>query len=170
MPAPNLDTLNTVATKRIMPGVADNFFKNDPLMAFMKKRYQTWDGHTIQENFLYKPMKGAAYKKGGGFDTNKRQTLAGLLFTPRYYYMNVTEYIEDIEVETHGDTAVVSLVKTDLGNAALSLSALLAIAFYSHGQDMTGSGGTDRTAELQGLAEMLNDGTNVGWTGQAFPT
>lgn len=48
-----LDAVNTVATKRIMPGVVDNFFKAGPLMAYLKARFnQKWTGPLIQENYL----------------------------------------------------------------------------------------------------------------------
>lgn len=44
-----LDEVNTVATKRIMPGVVDNYFKAGPLMAYLKTRFtQKWTGPIIQ--------------------------------------------------------------------------------------------------------------------------
>lgn len=47
------DEINTVATKTIMPGIADNFFKSGPLVAMLKRRFsRRWVGHTIQENYL----------------------------------------------------------------------------------------------------------------------
>jgi hypothetical protein len=53
MAAPNLDPVNTAATKNIMPGLADNFFKNDPLLEFMKRRVHKYPGGPlVQENFL----------------------------------------------------------------------------------------------------------------------
>lgn len=162
MAAPNLDPINTVATKRIMPSLADNFFKNDPVLAFLKTRHQTWDGFQIQENFVFKPMKGGAYAKGqGGFDISQRQTMAGLLFAPKYYQVSIPEYMEDIEVEMHGETAVLSKVKQDLANASLTMAAILAIALYRHGQNV----GTNRTLQLNGLEEYLNNGTDGTWSG-----
>jgi hypothetical protein len=157
-----LDETNTVTTKRILPGVADNFFKGGPLVATLKTRLQRWTGPLIQENYLYKPMKGGAYRKGANFDTTKRQTFSGIQFTPRYYQTNVTEYLEELEVEQAGPTAMFSRLKVDMANAALSLSAILEIAAYRHGQNI---GGVDRTAELNGIEEMLNDGTNTSWSG-----
>jgi len=167
MAAPNLDPVNTAATKNIMPGLADNFFKNDPLLEFLKRRVHKYPGGPlVQENFLFKPMKGSAYAKGvGGFDISKRQTFAGLQFTPRYYQVSVPELLEEIEIEVNGSTAVLSMVKTDLGNAALTMSAILAIDLYKNGQNV---GGTDRSIMLNGLDEALNDGTNAGWEGSAF--
>lgn len=159
MAAPNLDPINVAATKNIMPGLADNFFQNDPLLEYLKARYHTYPGGPqIQENFLYAPMKGGPYAKGQPFDTSKRQTTAGLLFGPKYYQCNVSEYLEDVEVENAGPTAVLSMVKTDLGNAALTMSAILAIALYRHGS-------TGRTLHLNGLEEALQDGINASWSG-----
>lgn len=49
----NLDPINTATTKNIMPGLADSFFKNDPLMEFLKARHHVYPGGPqIQENFL----------------------------------------------------------------------------------------------------------------------
>ena len=48
-----LDEVNTVATKQIMPGVVDNYFKAGPLMAYLKTRFtRKWSGPQIQENYL----------------------------------------------------------------------------------------------------------------------
>jgi hypothetical protein len=161
-----LDDVNTVTTKTIMPGVVDNFFKAGPLVAYLKSRFtRRWIGPQIQENYMYAPMKGGAYKKGGTFNILKRQTRTGMLFTPRYYEVNVTEFLEDIEVEQVGPNAVFNVVKTDMAEAALTMSAILEIAMFHHGQALAGD---DRSAELNGLEESLTDGTNTTWTGATF--
>lgn len=168
MANPNLDEINTLAQKKIMPGLADNFFKNGPLLAFLKRnRYKVWQGGPqIQENYLYKPMKGGAYAKGGQFDILKRQTKSGLLFDPRFYEVNVTEYTEDVEVLIKGPMAVMSLVSADLGNAALTMSAILAIALYRHGQDLGGA--NNRSLEINGLEEALTNGVDTTFSGLTF--
>lgn len=168
MPEPNLDELNVATRKRILPGLVDSFFKNGPVMRFVKeKRLKIFPGGThIQSNFLYKPMKGAAYKKGGQFDITKRQTKAGLKFDIKKYYVNITEFLEDIEIELRTPEAAFSTVQTDLANAALTLSAILEIAIWQHGQDKGGD--NDRSAELNGFEEALNDGTNNSWNAQTF--
>lgn len=49
----NLTAVNVIATKRIMPGVVDGFFKSGPLMRMLRSRFsQRWAGPLIQENFL----------------------------------------------------------------------------------------------------------------------
>lgn len=161
-----LDDVNTVTTKTIMPGVVDNFFRAGPLVAYLKTRFtRKWIGPQIQENYMYAPMKGGAYKKGASFNILKRQTRTGMLFTPRYYEVNVTEFLEDIEVEQTGPQAVFSVVKTDMAEAALTLSGILEIAMFHHGQALPGD---DRSAEINGLEEALNNGTDQTWTGATF--
>jgi hypothetical protein len=80
-----IDDVNTVVTKEIMPGVVDGYFKAGPLIAMMKARFtRKWIGPSIQENLMFKPMRGGSYKKGGTFNVQRQQTRTGLLFTPRY--------------------------------------------------------------------------------------
>lgn len=162
-----LDEINTVATKRIQPGLVDNYFKSGPVMAYLKTRFnRKWTGPQIQENFMYGvPGKGGAYKKGATFNLVKQQNKTGMLFTPRYYRVNVTEFLEDLEVEAAGPTAVFSLLKVDLAAAAIQMSSILEIALFHNGQNV---GGNDRTAEINGLEEALTDGINTTWTGATF--
>src|SRR5947207_5961962 len=87
-------------------------------------------------------MIGQAYAKGvGGFNISKRQTFAGLLFGPKYYEVSIPEYLEEVEIEVNGPTAVLSMVKTDYGNAALTMSAMLAIDNYQGGRTSVASTG-----------------------------
>lgn len=161
-----LDDVNTITTKDIMPGVADNFFRSGPVTAYMRARFtRKWVGPQIQENYLYKPMKGGAYKKGAQFDITKQQVASGLLFTPRYYDVNVTEYLEDLEVEQTGPHAMFSRIKLDMSTAALTMSSILEIAFFHHGQNLAGD---DRSAELNGAEEALTDGTSATMFGNTF--
>lgn len=163
-----LDEVNTVATKKIMPGVVDNFFKAGPMIAYLKTRFtRRWTGPLIQENYEYKPMRGGAYKKGATFNVTRQQTRTGIQFTPRYYEVNVTEFLEDLEVEMAGPTAMFSTLKVDLANAALTLSSILEIATFHNGQNV---GGVDRTAEINGMQEMLTNGVDATWTGAVFPS
>jgi hypothetical protein len=49
-----------------------------------------------------------------------------------------------------------------MANAALTLSAILEIAAYRHGQNI---GGVDRTAELNGIEEALTNSADTTWSG-----
>ena len=164
-----LDEVNTITQKTIMPGVVDNFFKSGPLMAYLRSRFtRRWNGPLIQENYLFRPMKGGAYRPGGVFDTTKVTPYTGIQFTPRYYDVNITEYLEELEVTLAGPNAMFSKVKADMGAAAMTLSAILEIALFHHGQNL-GAGPLDRSAELNGLEEVLNDGVNPSYDGNVFP-
>lgn len=163
-----LDDVNTITTKDIMPGVADNFFRSGPLVAYLRNRFtRKWVGPQIQENYLYKPMKGGSYKKGAQFDITKRQVASGLLFSPRYYDVNVTEYLEDLEVEQVGPHAMFSRLKLDMSTAALTMSGILEIAAYHHGQILPGD---DRSGEINGLEEILTNGVDQTVFGNTFPS
>jgi hypothetical protein len=163
-----LDEVNTITQKTIMPGVVDNFFKAGPMTAYLKSRFtRKWVGPQIQENYLFRPMKGGSYRKGGTFDTTKITPYTGLLFNPRYYFANVTQYLEELEVEYAGPQVVFNKVKTDMETAAMTLSSILEIAFFHDGQNI---GASDRTADINGLAEALSDGSNASWTGRTYTT
>lgn len=169
MPLPNLSEIDTIVTKNIMPGVADQFFKNDPLLAYLKKsRYFVWTGGSqIQENSLYRPMKGDFYSPGENFDLTQRQNYYGLLFDPKYMWVNVTEQPEVIEVILREPLAAFNKVQSDLSAAAITMSAKLAVALYRHGQNIV----TNRLKAINGLEEALTDGVNATWSNAAaiFP-
>ena len=163
-----LDDVNTTVTKEIVPGVVDGYFKGGPFVAMCRRRFtRKWVGPTIQENLMFKPMIGGSYKKGGAFNVTRRQTRTGLLFTPRYYQTNITEFLEDLEVEMAGPRAAFSVIRTDMQQAALTLSAILEIAAFHHGQALAGD---DRSAEVNGLEEAYGHATNASIFGNVFPS
>jgi hypothetical protein len=146
-------------------GVVDNVFKNDPLLAYLKKNVpQKFPGGTqIQENFIYGSMPGGgAVAAGATFPVTLAQLETGATFIPKEYVVPVTLSKEQIQIFNKGPHAVFRLIDARLQNTALTLSAILAIALYNDGQQST------RTLHLNGLAEALNDGTNNSWTGQTY--
>jgi hypothetical protein len=163
-----LDPVNTIATKRIVPGVVDLVFKSGPLMAFIKRnalqRYE--GGPSWQENFMYGIQDVYAYSPGDTFALNQRQVATGTTVVPRYYVVPVTAFIEKLKIEMNGPQAVFDYVDLLLQNAAMSMSAYLACDAYRHGQNVSG---VDRSLRINALEEALNDGTNAGPFGYAFP-
>ena len=131
-----LSEINTYTNKHIVPGVVDNVFKNDPLLAKMKvDNVEIFPGGSlIQENFMYGVLKGGNYAKGASFDIDRRQTTTGGSFDPKFYYVNVTEFKEDLQVQIKGPHAVFRQIDNDLANASLTMSAILAIDLYNAGQ------------------------------------
>jgi hypothetical protein len=52
----SIDEINAVTMASIMPGIADNFFKDSPMLAYLRDKQPGvhWHGAPIlQENFLY---------------------------------------------------------------------------------------------------------------------
>ncbi len=162
-----LTEIETITQKTIQPGVVDNYFKAGPIIRMLMRRFnRRWAGPQIQENYLFRSMKGGAYKKGDNFDLDKQQTFSGIQFDVRYYDVNVTEYLEDLEVEMVGPQAVFNRLRTDMANAAFTMSAILEIAIFRHGQNRNGE---DRTAEINGLEEGATNGTDATFSGATFP-
>jgi hypothetical protein len=161
-----LDELTTHTREHIVPGVVDNNFKNDPLLAYLKanqiERFS--GGRKIQENFIYGNLSGGAYALGDTFETLARQTDTGATFDPKHYQVNVTLFKEQIQVYNKGPEAVFSIVDSKMVNAALTMSAILAIAVYNEGQSAA------RALHINGLAEILNDAVVNSWTGALYAT
>jgi hypothetical protein len=173
MADPVLDELNLTTLKEIYPvAIEDNFFADTPFQAYMRDHCLVpfGGGAFMQNTFLYKPMIGGSYAKGDTFNLTKRQTLAGMLFDPRYYYVSVPEYLEDVEVENKGKNAVFSLIDTDMRNAMQTISAIIAVDLAQHGQASGSNITGNRPKALNGWVEALNDGVTPGWEGSVFST
>lgn len=162
-----LDELNTSTLKHIVPGIVDNVFKNDPLLAYMKKNnlMKFTGGTQIQENLIYASLpNGGAYADGANATMVLAQVETGATFLPKNYWVPVTISKNQVQVYNKGPEAVFRLVDSRLQNAALTMSAILAIALYNEGQSAT------RTLQLNGLAEAVNDGSNNSWTAATYAT
>lgn len=161
-----IDKINTVVTKTILPDVTDNVFRNDPLLAYLRKNsVEPWQGGTTyQENFLYGVYGGGAYTPGDTFDITDRQIATGGTVNIRYYFVPVSAIYEKIKIEMAGPRAAFDHLDLQLQTAGLTMSARLANAIYRHGQNQ----GTDRTKELNGLDEALSDGSNNGFLAQTY--
>lgn len=161
-----LDPVNTIATKRIVPGVVDLVFKSGPTLSYFRRnslqRYE--GGPSWQENFLYGMLNVSAYQPGDTYDISQQQIATGGTITPRYYNVPVPAYIEKLKIEMNGPQAVFDYVDLLLQAAALTMSAQLAVDVFKHGQNV----GTDRTLRMNGLEEALNDGTTNGPSGSTF--
>lgn len=161
-----LDELNTSTRRKIVPGLVDEVFKNDPTLAYLKKNnLETFDGGTlIQENFIYAPMGGGAYAIGDTFPITISQVETGASFIPKLYYVPVSIAKEQIQIFNKGPQMVFRLIDGRLQNAALTMSARLALDLYQEGQSAA------RALHLNGFDEQLNDGTTTGWSSATYAT
>lgn len=161
-----LDIIDTFVKKMVVPGVVDNVFKHDGLMAYLRKNnVETFPGGSaIQENIRYAGLTGGPYAKGGSFDITKKQTDTGTTHYPKHYYVNVTEFLEDINVYVKGPEAPFKLIDNDMQNAADTMAAYLSICLYMNGQR------AGYTTCLNGLAEMINDNATNSWDANQYTT
>lgn len=162
-----LDELNTSTQRHIVPGIIDQVFKNDPLLAYLKKNNlnKFTGGTQIQENLIYASLpNGGAYADGATFTMTLAQVETGATFLPKNYAVPVTISKNQVQVFNKGPEAVFRLIDSRLQNAALTMSAILANALYNEGQSAT------RVLQLNGIAEALNDNSVNSWTAATYST
>lgn len=173
MADPIVTALTAVTKEEIWPRqITDSFFRAIPFFSYLRdKALVTFSGMTyMQYPYLFRPMLGGAYAPGSAFNIDKVDSIAALQFREKYYEVNVTEYKEEIQVRNKGANAVFSLLDADMKNAMMTLTTIIAIAAWRHGQ-AAGSGVLDdRSLDINGLSEALNDGILPSWDANIFPT
>jgi hypothetical protein len=140
---------------------------NDPLLAYLKQNsLEKWSGNALQDAFLYAYLPMSFYAKGDTFNITQPQTENAMTWQPKFAYVDVTLFLEDVEVTNAGPEAIIKLADARLQEAALNMSALLAVAAYRHGQNIAAD---PRPNAIHGLEEALTDGSNTTWNGNTFP-
>ncbi len=148
------------------PQVVDNIFNQDPLNYYLRETLNEsfTGGSLIQEDFLYQGMIGAPYLKGKNFNIAQRQIEQGLQFNLKFSQVSVPFYQEDIQVINKGPLAAVKLIKERVDAAYMTLGANTSLLTYFP------SNVTNYTANINGLAEALNDGSTASWDGNTYST
>ena len=163
-----LDQLNVSTQKYIRdnPALVDNWSQNDPLIAYAKLNMrETFSGGTlIQEGFTYDTMIGGPYAKGKEFDITEKQVEQATQFNIKFFEVGVTLSQEDIEVLNKGPLAVFNLIDSRMTTAYQTMGAFMAISQYLNGVN------AGYTTNFNGLAEAINDGTNVSWDNNTYTT
>lgn len=162
----NLDQIN-VTTRRYIrtnPGLVDNIFNQDPLNYFMRQslREDFTGGSTINEDFLYASLIGGGYAKGKSFNITQRQTEQQLRFDLKFQQVSVPLFQEDIQVLNKGDLAAIKLLKARIDQGYMAMGAFVSIGTYLNGVN------AGYTANPNGLAEILNNGTTQSWDGNTY--
>ncbi len=173
----SLSQLNTVVREEIAPGVVDLNFKNDPLLAFLKNNVSVIfpggasdSNGAIREVFMYQGLPSGTYVYTGAvtFSNTEQEILNATEFDPKHYYVGINVRKERVEVYNRGPNSVVDILDAEFQAAALQMNEDLAKDLYNYGQDKSGSGGSDRTQNLNGLEEAIGNATTAGWTDQLF--
>jgi len=170
---PAVAELNSVTKFEIYPRtIEDNFFLATPLLAYWRDHCLVpfTGGTYMQSPIRYASMFGGFYAPGSSFNIAKRQTITALQFDTRYCYTSIPEYKEEIQVENKGENAVASLLDADMQNGVDTINVIVAIASNQHGQDMSGSGGTDRSLAINGWPEAINNGVDPSYDGLIYTT
>jgi|SRR5579872_2422674 len=159
----------TVSTKRYIretPKLVDMVFQEGPLIAYAKTtaREDFDGGRIIGENFWYNGLIGGFYLKGKEFDITEPQVEQELQFNIKFAEINVTLSKEDIQVINKGPNAAFRLIESRTQNAYSTIGAQLEIGMYLNGIL------ANYTPNFNGLAEAVNDGTNVSWDGNTYTT
>jgi hypothetical protein len=158
MADPLLDIINETTLPEVnQDAIEDEFFLSSVVQAHLRSKCLVpFEGGAFMRNLqLYAPLIGGAYQKGlGGFTLTKPLTISSNVFDPRYYVVMIIEYLEDISVLNTGDLAVFSLVETDMANAYLTMSTIMALDIQQQGQT------TPRTINMNGWPEIYNNGTD----------
>lgn len=166
MADPVIQELEAATKEYIWPNaVTDNFFRSDPVVAYFRQTALTVfpGGRDMRSVFNYAPLIGGAYLQGAPFVLAKPQTLTSGVAQPKFYEVNVTEFLEQIRVQNVGEEAAFSLVENDLNNAMSTISAIVAVNLSRDGQQVS------RVAHINGWDEAYNDGITPGWQGVVFP-
>jgi hypothetical protein len=167
---PNLSEIEATTLQEIFPRVLeDNFFLDYPLLAYLRDHCRVpWGGGAYQQTaFRYAPMTGTAYQVGENFNLTKPQTIAGLVFDLKNLEVNVTEFMEVLDLN-RGPAAVFNLVKEDLENAVQTANAMCDNWFYRHGQAAGGLVIDNRLRFPNGASEALDDGITSSWDGNVY--
>lgn len=164
-----VDDLNAITTFETHPRVLrDVFFKGNPRLAYYRDHCLVpFLGGTFSKSiFRYAPHTVGAYGRGAGFDIAKRETLGEMRFEPRFYFGNITEYMEDVRVINRGDPKIIDMVDADFDGVMKSINTLVNLDVQQNGQNV---GGDDRTLMINGLLEALSDGVTQGIDGKTYP-
>lgn len=164
----NLDQIN-VTTRRYIrtnPALVDDIYNQDALNYYLRAnlREDFTGGSTINEDFLYGSMIGAPYLKGKQFNVAQKQTEQQLRFDIKYTQVSVPLYQEDIQVLNKGDLAAIKLLRARIDQGYMSLGAFVSILTYLNGIN------SGYTPNINGLAEILNDGSTASWDGNTYQT
>ena len=165
---PLLDPINETTLPEVnQDAIEDEFFLSSVFQAHLRSKCMVpFEGGAFMRNLqLYAPLIGGAYAKGiGGFNLTKPLTISSNVFDPRYYVVMIVEYLEDISVLNTGDLAVFSLLETDMANAYLTMSTIMALDLQQNGQV------APRTINMNGWVEFLNNGVDFSYDGNAYST
>ena len=171
---PNFDQLSaTTLANMARDVVQDNFFVDGAWQRIIRFYAQSdvfEGGLFMQEPFQYGRVNGGAYLPGSDVTVTQNNILSAMGFPPRAYKEDVPLNLWVTEVMNAGPFALVSQYAAYLENAVQSFNTDVNIDWYQHGQAASGTVLQNRIQFMDGADEALNNGTDPGFLGNAYPT
>jgi len=172
MADPTFDQISATTLADLKDDVlVDNFFVETPWMRKMRALGALEDfagGTFMQDPFMYDRVNGGAIAPGSDVTVMQKQIIAATAFVPKEYVEQVPLNLWQTNViQGSGPAVKVKLIDAYMQNAVQALNTDIAIDFYRHGQNISGS---NRQIFINGLSEALNDGVNPSWDGNVFTT
>jgi hypothetical protein len=125
-------------------------------------------GTLMQVPFMWNRVLGGAIAPGSDVAVVQVPIIGAMAFVPKEYIEQVPLNLYQTNViQGSGPAVKVKLVDAYMANAVQSINTDLAIDFYHHGQNITGS---NRLINVNGASEALNDGVNPSYDGNVFTT
>jgi hypothetical protein len=125
-------------------------------------------GTVMQTPFQYDRVNGGAIAPGSDVAVLQKSIIAATAFVPKNYIEQVPlNLFQTNVIQGSGPAVKIKLVDAYMTNAVQALNTDIAVDFYRHGQNITGS---NRSIFINGITEALNDGVNPSWDGNVFTT
>ena len=161
-----LNQLN-VSTKRFVrenPKLVDNVFQMGTGMRILQRNCMTkfTGGRLIQENFWYASLPGGPTSPTAELNTTQPQVEQAMQFGMKYFYVGITLYKTEIQVENTGPNMIFPILKSRTENAYATMGAFMELGLYLNGIN------ANYTFNFNGLPEMLNDGATASWDGNTY--
>ena len=126
-------------------------------------------GVLMREPFIMGSPSAGAAAPGSNFNIEHNQQLADLAFTPRLYTSRDMLETFSLSVQNKGPNARIMLTDLYFRNGVAAISTNVEVDAYWHGQAaISGQIANNRTNNINGMAEALNDGLNNSWNGDVY--
>jgi hypothetical protein len=155
--------------------VFDNFFVDTPLQRYFRAEGALdpfYGGAAMQVPFQFARLSGGAIAPGQDVSVTRKQILDAALFIPKLYTAFVALEEFQLKVLNAGPEAKVDLYELYIETLTKGLNTDVEIDWYLHGQAASTTSNqtiaADRTLNMNGMAEALNDGVTNSWNGDTF--
>ncbi len=150
--------------------VFDNFFVDTPLQRYFRAEGSLdpfYGGAAMQVPFQFARLSGGAIAPGQDVVVTRKQILDAALFIPKLYTAFVALEEFQLKVLNTGPEAKVDLYELYIETLTKGLNTDVEIDWYFHGQALATGVAANRSLNMNGMAEALNDGVTNSWNGDS---